>query len=197
MKYLFCLAAATVLTIAGCGNSGSRRSADGGGITLGDSGGIMLMDSGPRTDSGGMTGTDAGGMRECESMFMPYPTEAGMRCSAETRTCIQGCTDPATANMCINTCIDADTTTPVMTMSGLTIDCGFCIAYNQFYCLDSMGCHAQVAAYNCCIEDNGCMDQACVNTNCAPQISALNSCFMSTAPGCADITAGPYAVCYP
>lgn len=190
MKKYLCLVAITALAAAGCGDDSGRVGRD-GGITLPDSGGgvdsggIMLM------DSGGMTTTDSGGgTRECEMPFMPFPAMAAPRCSMETKTCIEGCMDI----MCVQACIDADTTPPVMD-GMLTLDCDFCIAYSQFYCLDSMGCHDQVSGYFCCAEDSGCMDQMCLQSMCSSQVSALQGCAMTS--GCGLQTGGSYAICFP
>jgi hypothetical protein len=161
-------------------------------------GGIVLPDSG-RTDSGG-GGTDSGGggtdsgggPRACAESLMPYPMEASGRCSAATRTCMNACMDTA----CLQGCIDADTTPAIMDGGGNSIDCGFCIGYVQFQCLDSMGCHAEVGDYFCCLEDHMCMTQACVTMNCSGETMGLNSCAMG-ATACIGLpTSGPYAICF-
>jgi hypothetical protein len=78
----------------------------------------------------------------------------------------------------------------------LMIDCATCITYNQFYCLDSRGSHAELAALNCCVEDN-CPtgEAACVQGSCGPEITALQG--SAAAPTCLGIpTMGDFAVCF-
>jgi len=192
-KFALFLGCAAALVLAGCSSDSGRRS---GGEE--DGGGIVLMDSGTDTDSG-MTGTDSGaggsdsgtGARECAAMLMALPSDVLPRCSAETQTCVSGCTDGA----CLQGCMDADTTEPVM-VSGTTIDCGVCVNYQLFYCLDSMGCHDQVAALNCCVEDNcgSAADvNACAQSMCSTEFGNLNTCAGSS--GC-TYTSGPAGQCY-
>ena len=192
MKYSIYLAAAALIALAGCGDDGSRRTTGDAGR---DAGPIMLLDGGPDsgvggTDAGG--GTDSGGARECEQMLLPYPAMEGPRCSMETKTCLEACTDGA----CVNSCVMADTTPALDAGGGFMINCGACLGLQQFYCLDSRGSHAQVAAYLCCAEDRGCMDPSCAMSMCNAEYMALGS--SPAASMCLTVpTMGDYAVCFP
>jgi hypothetical protein len=98
---------------------------------------------------------------------------------------------------CINMCLMSDTTPPLM--EGMTtIDCGFCVGYTQFQCLDSMGCHTEVAAFNCCVEAmcaTAADVNACASSMCSSQLMALQTC-AGSAPPCGMPAGAAYAGCY-
>ena len=157
-----------LVLVFGCGDDDSRPD-------------IMLMDTGPGTDGGPGTdtgpgmdsgpGTDTGGARTCEEMLTPLPGEALPRCAADTLNCIMACGADA---MCQFTCT-MDDTTPGVDAGGAIIDCAGCWNYQTLYCLDSQGCHTQLSAFFCCIEDNGCTDPNNCPA-CNAQLSAVNAC---------------------
>ncbi|HJL19411.1 MAG TPA: hypothetical protein RMH99_27340 [Sandaracinaceae bacterium LLY-WYZ-13_1] len=184
-----CLACCTALALgAGCDDRDPDITLMDSGSGDGDDAGMMMGDP----DSGPMTDPDSGSMtRECEMNLDPFPAALGPRCSADTQTCLEACADGA----CINTCLMNDDTPPEMSGS-VSVDCAFCIQYNQFYCLEQNGSADQVHAFNCCIEDNSCMNQACVDANCSAEQSAIQS-----SPGastCLGVpTGGDFAVCFP
>jgi hypothetical protein len=184
-----CMLMAFGALAAGCGDGRGGDDDDGGTI-------ITLMDGGgddrdggttPRRDSGG------GGTEECEMNLPPWPAaEAGVRCSAETRTCMNACTSGA----CIQECLDDDMTTPLM-QGTLVIDCSLCINYNIEVCLEQNGSATQLHAFRCCVEESGCTNQTCVQTMCGSQITALQS--SPGFAGCAGTppTGAAFAACYP
>ena len=178
------------LGLAGCDSGG--RGGSGGGDR--DSGPIIIPDSGPmvRRDTGPGGGPDSGMPGgECAAPLMAFPAMLAPRCSDATRMCIMGCMD----SMCANSCISGDTTMAVDVM-GQMVDCGFCIGYTQFFCLDSSGCHSQVAALNCCIEARGCTTDACAMSMCGTEYSALVSCAMGQ-PQCLNPSSAAFDICYP
>lgn len=139
-------------------------------------GDITIPDSGPGADMGGggtdmgPVSTDMGPTGECAASVMALPADFTPRCSMETATCAEG----ATTNDEFFACLDADTTAPYMDMAGL--DCSFCLNYQSIQCADANGCHGEWAAFNCCAEANGCEDNACVQANCGPEITAFQNC---------------------
>jgi len=148
---------------------------------------ITLMDSGPATDMGTGTdlgtGTDMGGPTgACANDVMALPADFFPRCSAETFECA-GMAADGTALLA---CLDADTTPVYMGMAGA--DCGACYNNQLVFCADSMGCHPEWAAFNCCVEDNGCTDQSCVETNCGAEQGSFSSCLNGLPMGaCNDL----------
>ena len=128
--------------------------------------GIVLADSG--TDTGAM-GTDSGMARMCRGIAPPTAIPDGMlpRCAAGTLTCLMACTDQT----CFDGCIAADTTPP----AGM-LDCNTCVQSQIGACWYGNGCDDEFNLINCCVEDNSCMDQACVNANCGGQVSGFQDC---------------------
>lgn len=147
-----------------------------------DDGRIMLMDTGPGTDSGPGTDTGpgmdsgpgmdtGGGGGSCEDPLPALPGEALPRCAMATLSCIMACGADA---MCQFQCTEDDTT-PGIDAGGAIIDCAGCWNYQTLFCLDSQGCHDQLSAFFCCIEDNGCADPNNCPA-CNTQLAAVNSC---------------------
>lgn len=120
--------------------------------------------------------------RSCAAPLAPIPFGAGAHCSAITRTCVDGCGTNAT---CFDSCLDSDTT-PTNATSGL--DCSGCVNYSTNQCIDSGGCHSELAAWFCCMED------MCGGVSCA----ACNS-LLSAAQTCADTVdcTGVAVGCFP
>jgi len=147
-------------------------------------GDIVIPDSGPGGDMGPV-GTDMGPVGPtgpCADDVSPLPGDFFPRCSAETFECA-GMAADGTALLA---CLDADTTPPYMGMAGA--DCGLCYNNQLVFCADSMGCHPEWATFNCCVEDNGCMDQSCVETNCGTEQDGFIGCLNGLPMGaCNDL----------
>ena len=177
--------------VAACANDSNRGGGRDGG------GGITLMDGAVGGADGGTSpGGDGGGGRECEQPIAAFPATLAPRCTAATKSCIENDCAGMGA-MCVNNCIAADTEPALVDPEDPTaqLDCGLCVAFSQFYCLDRMGCHDEVAAFFCCLSD--CPDQACVDRECTDEGDALDTC-AGTAPPCIGTpTVGDYAVCFP
>lgn len=165
-------------------------------------GGITLMDSGPGDEDSGTTPTpDSGpeepdaGPRECGEDLTPFPLEP--RCSDETRSCVDACaTAGGDLNACVVGCLEADDTEPA-DIGGQVIACDGCIGYVQQHCIQENGGEALLDALTCCIQDNSCTTQACIQTNCAAELGELNSAANPAASTCFIIpSSGPYDVCY-
>ena len=173
---------------------------DSGGIALpdaqtADSGGGGGADSGPGIDAGTTTGA-------CSDAVESFPAAVAPRCYADANTCLAACrTTYPTPGIelagCIDDCISADTFPgqSVSTGSGmLTVTCQICLNLQQVFCIDSMGCHDEWAAYACCIDANcPTQDAACIRSNCATQNQAIVTC----APvSCIDMSDAAFDICY-
>ena len=183
---------------------------DGGPITMTDGGIVVMFDSGPGFDSGPPPVLDSGPppvrdsgpppirdsgpVSTCGDYRMAFPPEAMPRCYRSTLDCIAGCTD----STCLDTCIARDTypTETLTTPDGpATLDCDLCLGYSLFYCVDSMGCHSQTAAYSCCMERN-CppgSSSTCATTYCNSELTALQTCAPTT---CTDYTSYFFDACF-
>ena len=154
------------LSIAACN---ATSNTGGGNNDAGTSGGNDVVtapsDSGTttRTDSGTTTRTDSGTTTRTDSGSST--ADAGInfgRCgrSVASRLCMcgmdQSCGQAAITSS--NTCLQ-------------------CVVAAQQTC-----CPMELDAVQQCATDRMCMDQNCVNTMCAMQITAANRCLMNTIP---------------
>lgn len=183
----FLMACSALMLVLGCDNRTTPEM---------DGGGIMLMDSGPEEEDAA-TDTDSGSTtpRECEmNLPGPFPAALTPRCTAETRTCIEACRGGA----CVNSCIDADTTPPE-TVMGTTVTCETCLGYSQAYCIEQNGGADLWHALQCCAEDRGCTNDACVQSMCPAEFNAVFSAANPAAATCLSglPTTGAYASCFP
>ncbi|HJK95512.1 MAG TPA: hypothetical protein RMH85_13665 [Polyangiaceae bacterium LLY-WYZ-15_(1-7)] len=170
-KLLIC--SMLVGALAACGDDDGRD----GPITLMDSGTSPGTDAGttPTMDGGSTMTEDAGGPTgACAEMVAAIPAAALPRCSASTVECINGCMD----GMCQQSCLEADMTAADMATG---LDCLGCFNYQVLYCADNNGCHDQIAAFNCCAEENGCTGASC--PACNAEIEAVNTCIGGLAMG--------------
>lgn len=143
------------------------------------------MDSGPTPDAGALT---------CED---PYPnlvpiSEANPaemilpRCASTTAQCIVDCDSDGD---CIDACLVADTTPPLVDGT-LSINCDDCITFQSLACFENF-CAPQFAALRCCLEDNNCDEADCAA--CSAQFSAFTTCRDGDSVLCGDFI-GP---CFP
>lgn len=128
------------------------------------------------------------------------PPEHLPRCQASTRDCIDACSaassDPNEISKCRDGCLSSDQTPPVM-VDGLPVNCVVCTYEQTLACAASAGCHDQVSALWCCIEEcfpsNGF---ACLTGQCASQSTAYFACVYVLAPNCTK-EGNPYVdACY-
>ncbi len=184
---------ALTLAFSACDN-GRTTDPDGGPIVLSDSG---PPDSGPTTPDSGPTTPDSGVEPACAEDLPPFPAALSPRCSDETRTCVNECVSASNPSMCVNTCLAADTTPDGM-IGTQAVGCADCVGFVQQHCIQENGGEALIDALRCCASENGCTNEACIQTNCAAEIGALNSAGNPAASSCLILpTTGPYAVCYP
>lgn len=144
------------------GRDGDRTGGgtDAGGTPDTGAGDAMVADDASTGDAGG--DTDAGPM--CRDYpIVPYDTRP---CSAETKACIEACTEPT----CVDACIAAD---PAR-------QCQDCVNRALISCFNRNGCGE---GWNCmteCIQTNGCPMSpdydACVRMHCAELEDAYYAC---------------------
>ncbi|MFT5357538.1 MAG: hypothetical protein ACI9KE_004775 [Polyangiales bacterium] len=169
-----------------CGDDDGRMIDSGPGNT---DAGPVTFDTGPATDSGlslvdsGAGGTDSGpGGTDSGPACTPRPATAIPaallpRCAMATLQCLIDC--PAGDAACQAGCFDADT---IPAEEG--IDCEICAQQQQLSCATTMGCDSQYSAFDCCVQENACADQACVTANCGAQSNAFQTCVNGVAAGC-------------
>ncbi|MFK8001522.1 MAG: hypothetical protein AB8H86_18145 [Polyangiales bacterium] len=156
--------------------------------------GITRIDSGIDADDGPPSGPDAGDTLTCED---PYPnlvpiSEANPadmilpRCASTTAQCIVDCESDGD---CIDACIAADSTPPLVDGT-LSINCDDCITFQSLACFENF-CAPQFADLRCCLEDNDCEDADC--PACTTQFSAFTTCRDGDSVLCGDFI-GP---CFP
>jgi hypothetical protein len=141
---------------------------------------------GARDDAG--AADDGGPAPSCSAPTESLGPEMLPRCARATQDCVAAC--PTTE--CIVACFDADTTPP---LGGL--DCEGCIRHQQRFCIDMMGCRAQVAALECCLREH-CPGGSCITTTCAAENTAWEGCARTSAAGCLMPPAygAYYGICY-
>jgi len=79
-------------------------------------------------------------------------------------------------------CGTADMTAALMSVTdelGRAYDCESCVRNDLMICGRNYGCKDEVDALDCCIKDNKCADQACIQQQCASQFAALDTCFQN------------------
>jgi len=125
----------------------------------------------------------------------PLPAAALPRCAAATQDAVVACGPPASmaALQCVQRAIDADTTTPLMS-GGQTLDCAGCFNLQQIACFYTSGCNAQIDAFFCCVEAEGCTNpNAC--PACSTQQTAFSTCALAQ-DDCFDATMGEIDGCF-
>lgn len=163
--------------MADTGTAPTDAGTDAGQITF-DTGpeedaGIVLVDAGG-TDSGPV-GTDAG-LTCTPRPIAAIPPAQLPRCEAATLQCLIDCGADAA---CQGGCLAADATP-----AAEGIDCQICISSQQISCGVSMGCDDEYGIVDCCIQDNMCADQACIDTNCGAQQTGLQTCLQGVGAAC-------------
>ena len=147
----------------------------------------------PRPD--GAAAPDSGETRVCFPID-PLPDTDMPRCEAETRDCVAGCASATDPDTCRGECFMADTRAPLVRADSI-VACGDCVNTQVLSCIDTNGCHAEVAAFLCCIVDN-CVSggPTCIDDMCSTYAQAMFVCGAAAAPECFDLTAGMAGQCY-
>lgn len=198
MKRIGTLMACGALALAFSACDDGRGDPDGGPIVLSDTG-TGDPDAGPTTtpDSGPEPTPDSGVEPACAMDLPEFPAALSPRCSDETRTCVNGCLSAPNPSMCVNTCLAADTTPDGM-IGTQPVGCAECVGFVQQYCIQENGGESLIDALRCCATENGCTNEACIQSMCPAEVGALNSPSNPAASSCLILpTTGPYAVCYP
>lgn len=134
--------------------------------TFGDSG--TAIDAGSTADAA--TGTDAGpdavivdaGPMCEEELVVPYTTRP---CSADTKACVEACTEPT----CVDACLASDPST----------SCTDCVNRALISCFNRNGCQPQWNCYRACSRENctGVPDVgACLDMHCVEPEQAFYDC---------------------
>jgi hypothetical protein len=125
--------------------------------------------------------------RECAQARKPLPAALLPRCAASTRTCRERCAvqSPQTADgdvveACRKACLESDPTPPALLGgggAGSAVNCSACNLLQLLACGEEVGCHSQVAALMCCIEDcKQSGDASCVEARCRGAIDSFGQC---------------------
>lgn len=186
----FLLALALLTSLGACGDDDGGPSAsaeDAGRLTW------MAPDAGipPRPD-GGPPSADAGAVRVCYDIE-PLSEAMLPRCRASTEDCVAACPMGESGNACRDACWRSDSTPPAG-----DIGCIDCVFRQLVSCIDTSGCHAEVAAWLCCIVDNcaSSADPCCTERNCAELAQTMFVCGYTREPSCFDVTGGDIGQCY-
>jgi hypothetical protein len=118
--------------------------------------------------------------RACAAPRAPLPETLLPRCAASTLACRERCAtqseDEDVVKACRDACVDADPTPPA-SVAGGAVDCSACNLLELIACGESVGCHAQVAALMCCIEDcKQSADPSCVEARCKGTVDTFGQC---------------------
>ena len=154
----------------------------------------MPVDAGipPRPDAHA-TDTPDGGVRVCFD-YGTLPDSLLPRCEASTRDCVMEC--PAEGgDDCRDACWAADPTP----RSGPpeSYGCNDCIFRQVIGCIDRGPCHAEVAAFLCCIvEDCATGGDTCIDERCNDEAQAMFGCGIAETPECIDVVGGEAGRCY-
>lgn len=178
-----------VLTLAvGCDGDTPTDAPDGGRW--------MPTDSGipPRPDAEATSGRDAGADRVCIPL-MPLAAEALPRCHAATRDCVTSCPEGMDGDGCRSSCWSSDDMPALDPSASNPFDCDNCIFTQLLACLDRDTCHAEVAAFLCCLVDCG-GDAACQESECMDAQQSMFLCGAYQAPQCFDVVGGDVGMCY-
>jgi hypothetical protein len=172
---------------AGSGAAGSSAGTGGGAGTVATDGGDL--------DSGVADAGDSG-PGACAEPLNPLPAVLLPRCTAATAQCVVDCSAVAAEDRsaCQNACLNADTQ-PSVAGLGCT-DCRF---IQLLACADANGCHDEVAAMRCCIDEKcptGNSAPGCADTMCAAEVEAALTCAINETPDCVDPTKPAIVTCY-
>jgi hypothetical protein len=98
-----------------------------------------------------------------------------------------------TGNECRDACWAGDPTPP----SG-DVACPDCVFRQLVSCIDDGGCHAEVAAWLCCIVDNcsASTDPCCIERECGMAGQNMFVCGYTRQPSCFELTSGVIGECY-
>jgi hypothetical protein len=179
-----------ILFFCSCGDDNVVMRPDGGR----DAGPI---DSGSLPDAGFDAIVDRG---TCDDPRTRFPADFAPRCYATTETCIRACDGmmgPALQS-CRQACFAADAfpSERIMTMGGpVDLTCALCNTLQLLYCVDSTGCHAQLADYLCCVAEMcpAGSPPGCGPMRCAAELAPVLSC---APPSCFDYSDMEFDVCF-
>ena len=192
MRFLSVALAVMGCLAVGCGTDNRTNGAADMGLQI---------DLGERTDMAstgdmGSSTTDMGtsgdmGSSSCGEVPAPEAPSMGVQCTAETLTCVMGCT---TAE-CQQACVEMDDFTGDGTPDTACLACvnGYAVA-----CGYSQGCNDEYDTASCCVLEHcaSTPTQECIAMNCASQQNAFIACVNSALgarPACAQDALG----CFP
>ena len=154
----------------------------------------MPVDAGipPRPDAAAAPEQD-GGVRVC--LELGTLSEAQLpRCRSTTRDCVMGCPGEG-GDECRDACWAADPTP--RTGPPDDVGCNDCIFRQVIGCIDRGPCHAEVAAFFCCIVDQCATGgDSCIDEMCNAQAQAMFGCGIAETPECIDVIGGEAGMCY-